>query len=61
VWRGYLKGSALDLEGVALGQGKGNLASGLGDDALKGGARDAHAPRCLFLGQAFQVGQAQGF
>jgi hypothetical protein len=53
-----LEGAALDLEGVASGQSQGNLATGLGDNALKGGAGDAHAPGRLLLGQAFQVGQA---
>ena len=56
-----LEGATFDLEGVALGQGPGHLAAGPGDDALKRGTRDAHAPGCLLLGEAFQVSQPQGF
>jgi hypothetical protein len=54
-----LEGTALDLESVTLGQSLSHLATGLGDDALKGGAGDTHAPGCLLLRQAFQVGQSQ--
>jgi hypothetical protein len=46
---------------VTPGQGQGYLAAGLGHDALKGGARNAHVPGCFFLGQIFEIGQAQGF
>jgi hypothetical protein len=43
------EGAAFDLKGLALAQGQGHLAAGLGDDALKGGAGDTHAPGCLLL------------
>ena len=59
--RGDLKGPAFDLEGLAFYEGQGYLAAGLGHDALKGGAGDPHASGSLLLGQAIQVGQAQGF
>jgi hypothetical protein len=60
-WGRHLKGAAFDLKRVPLGQGQGHLATRLGDDALKSGTRNAHAPSRLSLGQAFQVSQAQGF
>lgn len=58
-WRGHLKGPAVDLESLAFDQRHGNLAMGLGEDALKGGARDSHTFGCLFLSQALQVGQTE--
>jgi hypothetical protein len=48
-------------ERMAFDQGRGHLAARLVDDALKCRAGDAHAVGCLGLGQAFEVGQAQGF
>ena len=57
----HLKGASLDLECVPLDQGQSYLAASLGDDALKGGAGNAHALGRLGLGQALQVGEAQGF
>jgi hypothetical protein len=46
---------------VPFGQSQGYLVAGLGDDTLKGGTGNAHAPGRLNLAQALQVGQAQGF
>ena len=59
--RGDLKGPTLDLEGVAFCYGQSNLAAGTGNDALKRGTGDPHATGRILLGQAFQVGQPQGF
>ena len=59
--RGDLKGPAFDLEGLAFNESQGHLAAGLGYNALKGRAGDAHASGCFLLGEAIQVGQAQGF
>jgi hypothetical protein len=55
------EGSAFYLQGLTFGQGQGNLAAGPDEDALKGGTGDIHAGGSLCLGQAFKVGQTQGF
>jgi molybdenum storage protein len=58
---GDLKDPAFNLEALAFCEGQGHLAAGLGHDTLKGGTGDAHASGRFLLGQAIQVGQAQGF
>jgi hypothetical protein len=52
---------AFDLERVPFDQGFGDLAAGLGHDALEGGTGNSHPPGCLLLSEALQVGQADGF
>jgi hypothetical protein len=56
-----LKGAAFDLKCKPFGQSQGDLPMCLRDDTLKGGAGYTHASSRLSLGQALQVGQAQGF
>lgn len=53
--------AAFHDQGQALGQGPGHTPPRFGQQAAEGGWRDLHPPGGLLMGQAFRVGQTQGF
>ena len=56
----HLEGATFDLEGMPLDECLGHPATSLSHHALERRPGDAHLFRRLGLGQALQIGQAQG-